>query len=75
MLYEVITMFDDIIDLLINNFEKDKTLKEIAHDYQHLEWMLVKERSSGSADPRRLAALNVLLSFELKLTLEKLVKD
>jgi hypothetical protein len=68
-------MYDDIIDLLINNFETDKTLKEIAQDYQHLEWLIVKERSSGSADPRRLAALNILLHFELKLTLEKLVKD
>ena len=68
-------MYDDRIDLLINNFEKDKTLKEIAHVYQHLGWMLVKERSSGSADPRRLAALNILLRFELKLTLEKLVDD
>ena len=68
-------MNDDLIDLLINNFEKDKTLKEIAHDYQQLEWMLVKERSSGNADPRRLAALNILLHFELKLTLERLVKD
>jgi hypothetical protein len=50
-------------------------LKVIAHDYQHHGWMLVKERSSGSADPRRLAALNILLRFELKLTLEKLVED
>jgi hypothetical protein len=68
-------MYDDLVDLLIKNFEKDKMLKVIAHDYQHHGWMLVKERSSGSADPRRLAALNILLRFELKLTLEKLVED
>lgn len=35
-------MYDDIIDLLINNFETDKSLKEIALDYQHLEWLIVK---------------------------------
>ena len=67
-------MYDDIIDLLINNFSKDKTLKEIALEHQHLEWLIVKERSSDSGDSRRLAALNILMRFELKLTLDKLTE-
>jgi hypothetical protein len=37
--------------------------------------MIVEERTSGNLDSRRLAELNVLLRFELKLTLEKLVID
>ena len=68
-------MYDEteLIDILINNFGRDKSLQEIARDYNDLEWMLVKERTSSGVDSRRLAVLNVLLCFELKLAREKLV--
>ena len=65
----------DLIDILINNFGRDKSLEEIGRDYNDLEGMIVVERASSSADPRRLAALNVLLRFELKLAREKLSID
>ena len=65
----------DLIDILINNFGRDKSLQEIGRDYNDLEWMVLKERTSSRADSRRLAALNVLLRFERKLAREKLSID
>lgn len=65
----------ELIDILINNFGRDKSLQEIGWDYNDLEWMIVKERTSSSADSRRLAVLNVLLRFALKLAREKVVID
>jgi len=43
--------------------------------HKSLERMIVEERTSGNLDSRRLAELNVLLRFELKLAREKLVID
>ena len=65
---------DSITSILIDHFSIDKTLKQIQQDYEDLELMIARERSANGEDSRRLAALNVLAQFQLKLVLEKLVE-
>ena len=65
---------DSITSILIDNFSIDKTLKQIQQDHEDLELMIARERAANGEDSRRLAALNVLAQFQLKLVLEKLVE-
>jgi hypothetical protein len=60
--------------ILINHFGSEKALSEIRQDYEDPELMIVHERSANGEDSRRLAALNVLARFQLKLVLEKLAE-
>ena len=62
-----------ITDILINNFADEKTLTEVREDYEDLELLIERERTANGVDSRRLAALNVIAQFQLKLVLEKLV--
>jgi hypothetical protein len=66
-------MHEDIIEILIHNFKDGKTLQEVREDYEALEQMIERERSANGEGSRRLAALNVLANWQLKLVLEKLV--
>jgi hypothetical protein len=63
-----------VTDILINNFATEKSLKQIQQDYEHLKLMVEHERAATGNESRRLAALNVLSKFQLKLVLEKLVE-
>jgi hypothetical protein len=65
---------DSITSILIDHFSIDKTLKQIQQDYEDLELMIARERSANGEDSRRLAALNVLAQFQLKLVLDNLVE-
>ena len=65
---------DSITSILIDNFSIDKTLKQIQQDHEDLELMIARERAANGEDSRRLAALNVLAQFQLKLVLEKLAE-
>ena len=56
-------MNSDIIELLIHNFEDEKTLTQVREDYEDLELLIERERSTNGVDSRRLAALNVLAQF------------
>ena len=67
-------MYDDIIEILINNFADGKTLTEVREDYEDLELLIERERAATGEGSRRLAALNVIANFQLKLVLEKLVE-
>ena len=59
--------------MLIDHFSIDKTLKQIQQDHEDLV-MIERERSANGEKSHRLAALNVLAQFQLKLVLEKLVE-
>jgi hypothetical protein len=63
-----------VIDILLDRFGRDKSLQIIREDYEDLELMIARERSANGGGSRRLAALNVLAQFQLKLVLEKLVE-
>jgi hypothetical protein len=63
-----------ITDILIHNFADEKTLTEVREDYEGLELLIERERSANGKDSRRLAALNVIAQFQLKLVLEKLAE-
>jgi hypothetical protein len=65
---------DSITSILIDGFSNDKTLKQIQQDYEDLELMIARERAANGENSRRLAALNVLARFQLKLVLERLVE-
>jgi hypothetical protein len=65
---------NDIIDILIHNFSDEKTLTEVREDYEDLELLIERERTANGVDSRRLAALNVIAQFQLKLVLEKLAE-
>jgi hypothetical protein len=65
---------ESITDILLNHFAGDKSLKQIQQDYEDLELMIARERAANGEDSRRLAALNVLAKFQLKLVLEKLAE-
>ena len=67
-------MNNDIIDILIHNFSDEKTLTEVREDYEDLELLIERERTANGVDSRRLAALNVIAQFQLKLVLEKLAE-
>jgi hypothetical protein len=68
-------MYDSsITDILINNFSDEKTLTEVREDYEDLELLIERECSTNGKNSRRLAALNVLAQFQLKLVLEKLAE-
>ena len=67
-------MNEDIIEILIHNFADEKTLTEVREDYEDLELLIERERSINGVDSRRLAALNVIAHFQLKLVLEKLAE-
>ena len=59
-----------IIDILLDRFERDKSLQEIREDYEDLVLMIARERAANGEGSRRLAALDVLTRFQLKLVLE-----
>ena len=63
-----------ITDILVNNFSRGKTLNELADDYETLELEVAREKSTHGEDTQRGAALRILLSFQLKRVLEKLVE-
>jgi hypothetical protein len=63
-----------ITDILLDHFGTDKTLQEIRQDYEDLELIIERERSANGEGSRRLAALNVLADWQLKLVLQKLVE-
>jgi len=63
-----------ITDILIQNFSREKTLKDIQQDYEDLELLIERERAANGDDSRRLKAINVLTGFQLKLVLEKLAE-
>jgi hypothetical protein len=63
-----------VIDILLDRFGRDKSLQKIREDYEDLELMIARERSANGEETRRLAALNVIAQFQLKLVLEKLVE-
>ena len=65
---------DSITSILIDHFSIDKTLKQIQQDHEDLELMIARERAANGEDSRRLAALNVLARFQLKLVLDNLVE-
>ena len=67
-------MNNDIIDILIHNFSDEKTLTEVREDYEDLELLIERERTANGVDSRRLAALNVIAQFQLKLVLKKLAE-
>ena len=67
-------MNDNIIEILIHNFSDEKTLTQVRQDYEDLELLIERERSTNGVDSRRLAALNVIAQFQLKLVLEKLAE-
>jgi hypothetical protein len=67
-------MNNDIIEILIHNFTDEKTLTEVREDYEDLELLIERERSTNGVDSRRLAALNVIAHIQLKLVLEKLAE-
>jgi hypothetical protein len=67
-------MNDDITEILIHNFEDGKTLSQVRQDYEDLELLIERERAANGKNSRRLAALNVLAQFQLKLVLEKLAE-
>ena len=67
-------MNNDIIDILIHNFSDEKTLTQVRQDYEDLELLIERERSTNGVDSRRLAALNVIAHLQLKLVLEKLAE-
>jgi hypothetical protein len=67
-------MNDDIIDILIHNFQDGRTLTDVREDYEALQLMVEHERSANGEESRRLAALKVLAQFQLKLLLENLVE-
>lgn len=63
-----------ITSILINNFATDKSLNELADDYEALELEITREKSAHGEDTQRGAALRILRSFQLKRVLEKLVE-
>jgi hypothetical protein len=63
-----------VIDILLDRFGRDKSLQKIREDHEDLELMIARERSANGEETRRLAALNVIAQFQLKLVLEKLVE-
>ena len=65
-------MSEDIIEILIHNFADGKMLTEVREDYEDLELLIERERLANGEDSRRLAALNVIAHFQLKLVREKL---
>ena len=64
-----------ITDILINHFGRDKSLNELADDFETLELDIAHEKSTHGEDTQRMAALKILLSFQLKRVLEKLVEE
>jgi hypothetical protein len=64
-----------ITDILVNNFSRDKSLNELADDYEALELELAREKSTHGEDTKRMTALRILSSFQLKRVLEKLVEE
>jgi hypothetical protein len=64
-----------ITEILINNFGQDKSLNELADDFETLELEVANEKSAHGEDTQRMAALKVLSSFQLKRVLEKLTEE
>jgi hypothetical protein len=64
-----------ITDILINNFGRDKSLNEIADDFESLELEIAREKSAPGEDTQRMAALKILTSFQLRKVLEKLTEE
>jgi hypothetical protein len=67
-------MNNDIIELLIHNFEDEKTLTEVREDYEDLELLIERELVANGKDSRRLAALKILSSLQLELLLKRLAE-
>jgi hypothetical protein len=63
-----------IIDILLNNFRADKTLREVGLDYEALQREIERERSANGEDSRRLAALQVVAQFQLQVLLRRLAE-
>ena len=63
-----------ITDILINHFGTKKSLRETGQDFEALQKMIERERAANGEASHRLAALNVLARFQLKLVLERLVE-
>ena len=63
-----------ITDILIDHFGTKKSLRETGQDFEALQKMIERERAANGEASRRLAALNVLARFQLKLVLERLVE-
>ena len=68
-------MNDDIIDILIHNFQEGRTLTDVREDYEALKRIIKHEHTASGENSRRLAALNVLAQFQLRLVLEKLAES
>ena len=64
----------NITDILVNNFGRDKSLNELADDFEMLELAITREKSSHGEATQRMTALRILFSFQLKRVLEKLVE-
>ena len=63
-----------ITNILVNNFGRDKSLNELADDYEALELEVAREKSTHGEDTQRMTALKILSSFQLRRVLEKLVE-
>jgi hypothetical protein len=63
-----------ITDILINHFGTRRSLRETGQDYEALQKMIERERAANGESSRRLAALNVIAHFQLKLVLKRLVE-
>ena len=64
-----------ITDILVNNFGRDKSLNELADDFEALELELTHEKSAHGEDTQQMTTLKILSSFQLKRVLEKLVEE
>jgi len=63
-----------ITNILVNNFGRDKSLNELADDYEALELEVAREKSTHGEDTQRMTALKILSSFQLRRVLEKLAE-
>ena len=52
-----------ITEILVNNFERDKSLSELADDYEALELEIDNEKSRHGEGTQRFAALKVLVGL------------
>lgn len=67
-------MCNDIIDILIHNFNGAKTPREVGEDYEALQGLIKRERSANGEDSRRLTALKILAGLQLELLLRRLAE-
>ena len=65
---------NDITSILIDHFGTEKTLQEVGKDYEALQEMIERERSSNGERSRRLAALQILARIQLQVVLRRLVE-